>query len=61
MAKRNAKRDAMRRKAVGRAPTWLRTAAIAKPAGKPRVKGTFGAASAGVSIDPATGLPREDG
>jgi len=46
-------------KTVGKSPVWLKTVQIAKPFRHPRVKGTFGAASEVVSIDPATGLPRD--
>lgn len=52
------KLERIRRKAVGRAPVWLKTAAIAKRPGPAPVRGTFGAASPAVSIDPATGAPR---
>lgn len=57
MARKNAKRDAARRKAVGRAPNYLKTVMISLPPKEARVRGSFGAASAVVRIDPATGLP----
>jgi|GEM_PF-1277622 len=47
---------AIRAKSVGRSPAWLKTVAIAKPCRTP-VRGTFGAASEVVRIDPETGLP----
>lgn len=46
-----------RAKAVGRAPVWLKTVQIAKPARRAPVRGTFGAASPVVRIDPETGHP----
>lgn len=49
-----------RKRAVARAPVWLRTAVIAKPARR-SIRGTFGAASPAVRIDPQTGLPLSDG
>lgn len=49
------------RKSVGRAPTWLKTVAVAKPHRRPRVAGSFGAASPVVKIDPQTGLPIQSG
>lgn len=61
MARKNAKRDAIRRKAVGRAPNYLKTVMISLPPKKAQVSGTFGAASAVVRIDPKTGLPLEAG
>ncbi len=59
MARRKASHGANRRKTVGRAPVWLKTAAISIPQGPPPIRGTFGAASAVVHIDPKTGQPRE--
>jgi hypothetical protein len=59
MARNKAKHAKNRRKAVGRAPVWLKTAAISIPQGPKPIRGTFGAASPVVSIDPKTGLPRE--
>ena len=57
-AKNKAQQARSRRKAVGRAPVWLKTAAIAASQGSKPVRGTFGAASPVISIDPKTGLPR---
>lgn len=45
-------------KTVGRSPTWLKTAQIAKGS-KPRERGTFGAASPVVVIDPKTMEPMQ--
>lgn len=58
--KRNTKLWRARKKAIGGAPTWLKTVAIAK---KPRrgSAGSFGAASPVVRIDPTTGLPIRSG
>lgn len=49
---------AVRAKAVGRAPAWLKTVQIAKGA-RPRERGTFGAASPVVLIDPETMEPMQ--
>lgn len=57
--KRNTKIWKARKRAVGAAPAYLKTVMIAKPRSKPRVKGTFGAASEVVRIDPETGQPIE--
>lgn len=57
--KRNGKAGRAGKRFLGRSPNWLRTAAIAKPQGQARERGSFGPASAVVSIDPETGLPRE--
>lgn len=57
--KRNTKIWKARKKAVRAAPAYLKTVMIAKPRATPRVKGTFGAASEVVRIDPKTGLPIE--
>jgi hypothetical protein len=48
-------------KAVKGSPAWLATAIIGTRAGAQRkpIRGSFGAASAVVSIDPKTGLPRD--
>jgi hypothetical protein len=44
--------------AVKKAPVWLQVAAIGERVGRPdRIRGTFGAASPVVRIDPKTGLP----
>jgi hypothetical protein len=51
MAKRNTKLWKVRKKAIGKAPAWLKTVAIAK-APHHRERGTFGAASPCVSIKP---------
>lgn len=59
-ATRKAKLRKIRNKAVGSAPNYLKTVMIAKPQRKPRVAGSFGAASAVIRIDPKTGLPREE-
>lgn len=56
--KRNTKVWRARKKAIGNAPKWLKTVQISKTPRK-AVSGTFGAASPVVSIDPATGLPKE--
>jgi hypothetical protein len=56
--KRQTKLWRERKKAVARAPSWLKTAQIAKSAYRP-VSGTFGAASECVRIDPKTGEPIE--
>lgn len=58
--KRATKLWAGRKKAVGRAPAWLKTAAIAKPSKRPAPRGTFGPASDVVRIDPKTGKPIGD-
>lgn len=47
-------------KFVGRSPVWLKTVAIAKMPHRPRVQGTFGAASDVVRIDPHTGEPIQE-
>lgn len=60
MAGKSAKLQRIRSKSVGRAPTWLKTVAIAKPHGPKPHRGSFGAASPCVTIDPKTGLPREE-
>ena len=61
MASKRAKLVKQRAKAVGRAPAWLKTVQIAKAPCRTPTRGTFGAASAVVRIDPATGLPRDEG
>lgn len=48
-------------KAAARSPAWLRTAQIAKPGRPNPVRGSFGAASPVVHIDPTTMQPREGG
>jgi len=45
-------------KSVGRAPAWLKTVQIAKGS-RPRDRGTFGAASPVVVIDPKTMEPMQ--
>lgn len=60
MASKRAKLVKQRAKAVGRAPKWLKTVQIAKAPRPAALRGSFGAASAVVRIDPATGLPREE-
>lgn len=56
--KRKTKKWDERKKAVGRAPVWLKTAVISKTR-RAGVPGTFGAASPVVRIDPKSGLPIE--
>lgn len=42
------------------APVWAQSAIIGERVGRPNpIRGSFGAASPVVSIDPQTGLPRE--
>ena len=50
-------------KAVGKSPKWLATAVIGDRVGslKRPVRGSFGAVSEVVWIDPQTGLPRDAG
>lgn len=46
--------------ATKRAPVWMQTAIIGERVGRPApIRGSFGAASPVVSIDPQTGLPRQ--
>ena len=49
-------------KAVGKAPKWLATAVIGNRVGtqKHSLRGSFGAASEVVRIDPKTGQPRDE-
>lgn len=49
------------KKAVGKSPKWLATAVIGDRVGarKRPIRGSFGAASEVVRIDPKTGLPRD--
>lgn len=49
---------AVRAKAVGRAPAWLKTIQLAKGS-RLRERGTFGAASPVVVIDPKTMEPMQ--
>jgi hypothetical protein len=59
MGKPTAKQMKGRRaKAVGKAPVWLKTAAISKQDGPGPIKGKFGAASPATRIDPAVHIER---
>lgn len=53
--KRNTKLWRARKKAIGLAPTYLKTVMIAKGPYRHREPGSFGAASECVRIDPETG------
>lgn len=46
------------RKAVGKAPVWLKTVAISKQEGSGPIKGKFGAASPVTRVDPAVHIER---
>lgn len=61
MKKSGMKTKRRMQKAVGKAPKWLATAVIGDRVGtkKKPLRGSFGAASEVVRIDPKTGLPRE--
>lgn len=57
--KRKGSKGQRRRKAVGAAPVWLKTVLISVPQRPKPIRGTFGAASEVVRIDPETGRPIE--